>query len=286
MLLLIVDVWIAIKQHTNNYEMSSNQINEYGSVSLGYESDRTVSAPSSPRSAGHHEEEEEVVAVVAVASKTKTIKPKAAPKKTKKQQKEDEEEAQRADSKTGRTVAEVSADLAAKRGLKKAVAEHIAECHEGLDEEVAVAVAPASPSRVIADDVEVVDVDFLQKMIDDAVAPLALRLKAIEDAEDAQPLGDKPKRKGYYTVADGDEELCRVRQQNKDLRKEIEAKAETNRKLSEQLLGDEGSEVVRLKAMNLALRKERDGAREGRKVAVAQAERYRQMLIDAGVALE
>ena len=123
-------------------------------------------------------------------------------------------------------------------------------------------------------------------MIDDAVAPLALRLKAIEDAEDAQPLGDKPKRKGYYTVADGDEELCRVRLQNKELRKEIDAKAETNRKLSEQLLGDEGSEVVRLKAMNTALRKERDGAREGRRVAVAQADRYRQMLIDAGISLD
>ena len=82
MLLVYVDVWIAIKQHTNNYEMSSNQINEYGSVSLGYESDRTVSAPSSPRSAGHHEEEEVVAVVVADApkTKTKTIKPKAAPK--------------------------------------------------------------------------------------------------------------------------------------------------------------------------------------------------------------
>ena len=253
MLLLNVYVWIAIKQHTNNYEMSSNQINEYGSVSLGYESDRTVSAPSSPRSAGHHEEEEVVAVVVADAPKKTTIKPKAAPKKTKKQQKEEE---------------------------KKAVAEHIAE------EEVVVAVAPASPPRVIADDVDVVDVDFLQKMIDDAVAPLALRLKAIEDAEDAHPLGDKPKRKGYYTVADGDEELCRVRLQNKELRKEIDAKAETNRKLSEQLLGDEGSEVVRLKAMNTALRKERDGAREGRRVAVAQADRYRQMLIDAGISLD
>lgn len=249
MLLLIVDVWIAIKQHTNNYEMSSNQINEYGSVSLGYESDRTESVPSSPRSVVDEPMELELAPiVVADAPKTKTIKPKAAPKKTKTPKKKTED----------------------------AVAE----------EEVVVAVAPASPPRVIADDVDVVDVDFLQKMIDDAVAPLALRLKAIEDAEDAQPLGDKPKRKGYYTVADGDEELCRVRLQNKELRKEIDAKAETNRKLSEQLLGDEGSEVVRLKAMNLALRKERDGAREGRKVAIAQAERYRQMLIDAGIALE
>lgn len=263
MLLLIVYVWIAIKHHTNNYEMSVNQINEYGSVSLGYESDRTVSAPSSPRSAGHHEEEEEVVAVVAVAPKTKTIKPKAAPKKTKTPKKKTE--------------------------VAEHIAEHIAECHEGLDEDVVIApiaVVAEVPSRVVKEDEEVVDLDFIQKMIDDAVAPLALRLKAIEDTEDAQPLGDKPKRKGYYTVADGDEELCRVRLQNKELRKEIDAKAETNRKLSEQLLGDEGSEVVRLKAMNLALRKERDGAREGRKVAIAQAERYRQMLIDAGVALE
>ena len=256
MLLLNVYVWIAIKQHTNNYEMSSNQINEYGSVSLGYESDRTVSAPSSPRSVVDEPMEMElapIAVVVADAPKKTTIKPKAAPKKTKTPQKEDE---------------------------TPAVAEHIAE------EEVVVAVAPASPPRVIADDVDVVDVDFLQKMIDDAVAPLALRLKAIEDAEDAQPLGDKPKRKGYYTVADGDEELCRVRLQNKELRKEIDAKAETNRKLSEQLLGDEGSEVVRLKAMNTALRKERDGAREGRRVAVAQADRYRQMLIDAGISLD
>jgi hypothetical protein len=258
MLLLLVDVWIAIKQHTNNYEMSSNQINEYGSVSLGYESDRTVSAPSSPRSAGHHEEEEVVAVVVADApkTKTKTIKPKAAPKtKTPKKKTED------------------------------AVALTFEEA-EDLLPTVIQYVAPASPPRVIADDVEVVDMDFIQKMIDDAVAPLALRLKAIEDAEDAQPLGDKPKRKGYYTVADGDEELCRVRLQNKELRKEIDAKAETNRKLSEQLLGDEGSEVVRLKAMNLALRKERDGAREGRRVAVAQADRYRQMLIDAGISLD
>ena len=257
MLLLNVYVWIAIKQHTNNYEMSSNQINEYGSVSLGYESDRTVSAPSSPRSAGHHEEEDEVAPiVVAVAPKTgRTIKPKAAPK-----------------TKTPKKKTEV------------AVAEE--EDEVVISAPIAPIAVAEVPHRIVSEDEEIVDLDFVQKMIDDAVAPLVLRLKAIEDTEDAQPLGDKPKRKGYYTVADGDEELCRVRQQNKDLRKEIEAKAETNRKLSEQLLGDEGSEVVRLKAMNLALRKERDGAREGRKVAVAQAERYRQMLIDAGISLD
>jgi hypothetical protein len=239
----------------------SQQFNEYGSIALGYESDRTASAPSSPRSAGHHAEEEEVVAVVAQPPK-KTIKPKTAPKKTKTPKKKTED-----------AVAEEEAVV-------------IAEVAE-----VVVASPPSSPPREVVAEVvaEVADVEtmsFLQKMIDEAVAPLALRLKAIEDAEDNQPLGEKPKRKGYYTVADGDEELCRVRLQNKELRKEIDAKAETNRKLSDQLLGDEGSEVVRLKAMNLALRKERDGARQGRKDAIAQAEKYRQMLIDAGIALE
>jgi hypothetical protein len=242
----------------------SQQFNEYGSIALGYESDRTASAPSSPRSAGHHAEEEEVVAVVAQPPK-KTIKPKTAPKKTKTAPKKKTEDA----------VAEEEEVVVA----------------EVVVAEVVVASPPSSPPREVVAEVvaEVADVEtmsFLQKMIDEAVAPLALRLKAIEDAEDNQPLGEKPKRKGYYTVADGDEELCRVRLQNKELRKEIDAKAETNRKLSDQLLGDEGSEVVRLKAMNLALRKERDGARQGRKDAIAQAEKYRQMLIDAGIALE
>ena len=139
---------------------------------------------------------------------------------------------------------------------------------------------------VIADDCEVVDMSVIERMIADAVAPLQQRIKAIEDHEDAQPLRAEGGRLGYYQVKDGDEELNRLRNLNRDLRKEIEAKTKTNQQLQDQLLGDEGNEVVRLREMNAALRKERDGARKGRKEAMEMAEKYRRLLEANGICYE
>jgi len=139
--------------------------------------------------------------------------------------------------------------------------------------------------QVIPSDCEVVDMSVIERMIADAVAPLQQRIKAIEDHEDAHPLKAEG-RKGYYQVKDGDEELTRLRHLNKELRKEIEAKAKTNQQLQDQLLGDEGNEVDRLRQMNAALRKERDGAREMRKVAEEQIKSLREVLRANGISYE
>lgn len=226
----------------------SAELNQYGSIALNYDSDSTESV-ASVRSPSP------VAEVVVSAPKKSTLKvksapkPKSAPKKTQK---------------------------------KTEVAEPVI-----AEEEVAEPVATVAPhltasAAAFADDVEVCDMSEIERMIANAVAPLQQRLKAIEDAEDAQPLA-KGGKKGYYQVKDGEEELCRTREMNAALRKEIEAKTKTNQKLQDQLLGDNGNEVVRLKAMNLALRKERDGARKGRTEAMEQMERYRQLLEDNGI---
>jgi len=239
----------------------SAELNQYGSVALNYDSDSTESVASA-RSASP------VAEVVAVAPKKTTLKlktapkPKTAPKKT--QKKTEEPLTFQHQLQTDRWA--------------NAVAE----------EEVAVAtIAPhlTASAAAFADDVEVCDMSEIERMIANAIAPLQQRLKAIEDAEDRQPLA-KGGKLGYYQVKDGDEELCRTREMNATLRKEIEAKTKTNQKLQEQLLGDNGNEVVRLKAMNLALRKERDGARKGRNEAIEQMERYRQLLEDNGITYE
>jgi len=167
-----------------------------------------------------------------------------------------------------------------KQPTKKAVKE-VAVVAEVVAEPVKEVAKP-----VIADDVEVVDMSVIERMIADAVAPLQQRIKAIEDHEDAQPLRAEGGRLGYYQVKDGDEELNRLRNLNRDLRKEIEAKTKTNQQLQDQLLGDEGNEVVRLREMNTALRKERDGARKGRKEAMEMAEKYRRLLEANGICYE
>jgi hypothetical protein len=253
----------------------SQELNQYGSIAFNYDDE--------PQQEYNLFAEEEPVAVVAVA-----------PKKTKKQLKEEQEAEERADSKTGRTIAEwreiqaggaVSADAVApkpkltlktkKQPTKKAVKE-VVVAEEKIE--------PVVAQQVIPSDCEVVDMSVIERMIADAVAPLQQRIKAIEDHEDAQPL--KEGRKGYYQVKDGDEELCRVRLQNAALRKEIDAKTKTNQQLQDQLLGDEGNEVVRLRQMNAALRKERDGAREMRKVAEEQIKSLREVLRANGISYE
>jgi hypothetical protein len=289
--------------------MNAEQYNQYGSIALNYDNDEpqyNIFAEEEPVA--------EVVAEVAVAeTKPKlTIKTK---KLTKKQQREEEE---RADSKTGRTVAEVAADagFAPKKPTKKqqekkwydglTAAEIEAEFAErerrNYAEIVAPIVAPkkavkevsfaepvvAEPVVAIPSDCELVDMGVIEKMIADAVAPLQQRIKAIEEREDNQPLAPKPTKEGrlgYYQVADGDEELRRLRSLNHDLRKEIDAKTKTNQRLQDQL-DENPTEVNRLKEMNAALRKERDGARNGRKAAMEYAQKLQRLLEQNGIAYE
>jgi len=78
-----------------------------------------------------------------------------------------------------------------------------------------------------------------------------------------------PKPKGYYQVADGEEELYRTRIQNANLRKEIEAKTKTNQTLQQQLEEDP-NELTRLKEINRALRKENEGLTNTNKSLKAQ----------------
>lgn len=158
--------------------------------------------------------------------------------------------------------------------------------------EVAVVAEVAEPvvavQQVIPSDCEVVDMGVIEKMIADAVAPLQQRIKAIEEREDSQPLAPKPTKEGrlgYYQVADGDEELRRLRSLNHDLRKEIDAKTKTNQKLQDQL-DENPTEVNRLKDMNTALRKERDGARNGRKAALEYAQKLQRLLEEHSIAYE
>ena len=78
-----------------------------------------------------------------------------------------------------------------------------------------------------------------------------------------------PKPKGYYQVADGEEELYRTRIQNANLRKEIEAKTKTNQMLQQQLEEDP-NELTRLKEINKSLRKENEGLTNTNKSLKAQ----------------
>jgi len=78
-----------------------------------------------------------------------------------------------------------------------------------------------------------------------------------------------PKPKGYYQVADGEEELFRTRIQNANLRKEIEAKTKTNQTLQQQLEEDP-NELTRLQAINKGLRKENEGLTNTNKSLKAQ----------------
>jgi predicted RNase H-like nuclease (RuvC/YqgF family) len=96
---------------------------------------------------------------------------------------------------------------------------------------------------------------------------LATMLQAHEDR--ISKLENGQKRKGFYTVEDGDEELCRVRLQNKELRKEIEAKTKTNQDLRDQL-EDASPELTRQKEINKALRKENEGLTKTNKALKAQ----------------
>jgi len=86
------------------------------------------------------------------------------------------------------------------------------------------------------------------------------------EKSDAPP---KPIVKGYYQVADGEEELYRTRIQNANLRKEIEAKTKTNQMLQQQLEEDP-NELTRLKEINKSLRKENEGLTNTNKSLKAQ----------------
>lgn len=120
-----------------------------------------------------------------------------------------------------------------------------------------------SPSPIHAEVAEVAEEEIvIAQVIAEPVAPITLaevcHLLADHDEriKRVEALGGKPK--GYYAVADGDEELARTRQQNKDLRKEIEAKTKTNQSLLAQL-DDPECELTRQKEINKGLRKENEG---------------------------
>lgn len=91
----------------------------------------------------------------------------------------------------------------------------------------------------------------------------------IASLERSKQSASPPKAKGYYQVADGDEELFRTRIQNANLRKEIEAKTKTNQQLQQQLEQDP-NELTRLKEINKALRKENEGLTNTNKALKAQ----------------
>lgn len=273
-MLLIILIQPSVKATTHtNYEMSQ-QYNEYGSIALNYDNEEPQ----------YNIFAEEPVAEVVVAP----TKPKLTLKTKRQTKQEKREEEERADSKTGRTLDEVAADAGfapkpKRTTTKKAVKEVV------FAEPVAEVLAePVVAQQVIPNDCEVVDMSVIERMIADAVAPLQQRIKAIEEREDNEPLAPKPTREGrlgYYQVADGDEELKRLRTLNHDLRKEIEAKTKTNQKLQDQL-NENPTEVNRLKEMNAALRKERDGARNGRKAAMEYAQKLQRLLEANGIAYE
>jgi len=119
-----------------------------------------------------------------------------------------------------------------------------------------------SPSPIAQVAEEEVVIAPIVAEVAEQVAPISLaeicHLLADHDEriKRVEALGGKPK--GYYAVADGDEELARTRQQNKDLRKEIEAKTKTNQSLLAQL-DDPECELTRQKEINKGLRKENEG---------------------------
>lgn len=130
-----------------------------------------------------------------------------------------------------------------------------------------------SPSPIHAEVAEVAEVAE-EKTLAEIVAELSniahaqeQRIAKLEAEKSDAAAVAKPK--GYYQVADGEEELYRTRIQNANLRKEIEAKTKTNQTLQQQLEEDP-NELTRLKEINKSLRKENEGLTNTNKSLKAQ----------------
>jgi len=129
-----------------------------------------------------------------------------------------------------------------------------------------------SPSPIHAEVAEEAPQVAEEKTLAEIVAELSNIAQAQEQRIaklEAEKSDAAPKPKGYYQVADGEEELFRTRIQNANLRKEIEAKTKTNQMLQQQLEEDP-NELTRLKEINKALRKENEGLTNTNKSLKAQ----------------
>lgn len=127
-----------------------------------------------------------------------------------------------------------------------------------------------SPSPIVAEEAVVAVAE--EKTLAEIVAELSNIAQAQEQRIaklEAEKSDAAPKPKGYYQVADGEEELYRTRIQNANLRKEIEAKTKTNQMLQQQLEEDP-NELTRLKEINKSLRKENEGLTNTNKSLKAQ----------------
>jgi chromosome segregation ATPase len=215
---------------------AEQQYNEYGSIAINYE---TEVAPH--------------ITALGLTEHSKT-KGKKLTIRTTKQQKEEEEE--RADSKTGRTVAEVINKKPTKKAVKEVVV--VAEVAEPVVAELTFATIERLLLANLAP-------------LNETVAQLKDKVAAVEARADDEDHAQKEARKGYYQVKDGDEELKRLRVLNADLRKEIEGKTKTNQQLQAQLEEDP-NELTRLKNINTALRKENEGLTKTNKALKAQME--------------
>ena len=242
----------------------SQQLNEYGSIAINY-------GEEEPQFNIFAEEVDDVaphITALGLTEHSKTKGKKLTIRTTKQQQREEEE---RADSKTGRTVAEVIN----KKPTKKAVKEVVAVVAE-VAEPVVAELTFATIERLLLANLA---------PLNETVAQLKDKVAAIEARADDEDHAQKEARKGYYQVKDGDEELRCLRSLNHYLRKEIEAKTKTNQKLQDQL-DENPTEVNRLKEMNAALRKERDGARNGRKAAMDTIAKLQRLLEENGISYE
>ena len=241
---------------------AEQQYNEYGSIALNYgEEEPQINIFAEEVDVAPH------ITALGLTEHSKTKGKKLTIRTTKQQQREEEE---RADSKTGRTVAEVINKKPTKKAVKEVVV--VAEVAEPVVAELTFATIERLLLANLAP-------------LNETVAQLKDKVAAIEARADDEDHAQKEARKGYYQVKDGDEELRRLRSLNHDLRKEIEAKTKTNQKLQDQL-DENPTEVNRLKEMNAALRKERDGARNGRKAAMDTIAKLQRLLEENGISYE
>lgn len=223
---------------------AEQQYNEYGSIAINYgEAEVAEVAPH--------------ITALGLTEHSKTKGKKTNLRITKQQQREEEE---RADSKTGRTLAEVAADagLAPKPKSPKKVVFTEPVVAEKKTEELTL----ATLERILLANLA---------PLNETVAQLKDKVAAVEARADDEDHAQKEARKGYYQVKDGDEELKRLRILNADLRKEIEGKTKTNQQLQAQLEEDP-NELQRLKNINTALRKENEGLTKTNKALKAQME--------------
>lgn len=219
---------------------AEQQYNEYGSIAINY-----GEAEVAPH-----------ITALGLTEHSKTKGKKTNLRITKQQQREEEE---RADSKTGRTLAEVAADagLAPKKSPKKVVFTEPVVAEKKTEE-----LTLATLERILLANLA---------PLNETVAQLKDKVAAVEARADDEDHAQKEARKGYYQVKDGDEELKRLRILNADLRKEIEGKTKTNQQLQAQLEEDP-NELQRLKNINTALRKENEGLTKTNKALKAQME--------------